>query len=162
LAVILIDSLRQFLHFRGMNLVNAVRLIDGVLTSMQKSGGRLLFDEYALVSILGNDARILTYSGPRQDEFYLSFGRDARFIWEEIVGQDELRSAGEFGFTRDGEGSSFDAYICVGDGFFLICNDTGSSMKEISEDPQWKKAQGRFLELSERFMNDPLVMGALP
>jgi hypothetical protein len=49
-----------------------------------------------------------------------------------------------------------DAYICLGPGVYLFCNNTEKSMKEITGDPLWLTAQGQFLNASQFFAVDPL------
>ena len=42
--------------------------------------------------------------------------------------------------------------------FILRRVETAKSMKEITEDPRWLDAQGQFLNASQFFAVDPLVL----
>ena len=70
--------------------------------------------------------------------------------------EDQTALGGEFSFTREGEGASMDAYICLGPDVYFFCNHTQKSMYEITQDPQWLESQGEFLNLSQFFAVDPL------
>ena len=49
-----------------------------------------------------------------------------------------------------------EAFLMVGDGLYLICNNTAQSMSAIAKDPLWLSAQVPFVELSDQFRADPL------
>jgi hypothetical protein len=74
--------------------------------------------------------------------------------------RDELRDVhhtyGEFFFERDASGTKFDAMLVLGEGLFLICNNTAEGMSEITAEPKWLGAQKSFLKLSEKFRTHPL------
>ena len=63
---------------------------------------------------------------------------------------------GTFEFARNNVGTGFEAYMVVGNGLYLICNNTVQSMDTIARDPQWLGAQVPFVELSEQFTASPL------
>jgi len=48
--------------------------------------------------------------------------------------------------------------VVLGEGIYLICNNTKSSMEEITRDPKWLNAQVPFAELSEAVRPDPLTV----
>ncbi|MEY2465728.1 MAG: hypothetical protein QOD03_249, partial [Verrucomicrobiota bacterium] len=50
------------------------------------------------------------------------------------------------------------AFIVLGDGLYLICNNTDASMEDITKDPKWLNAQVPFAELSDKIGLDPLVV----
>jgi len=68
-------------------------------------------------------------------------------------------SAGDFEFARHGVGTGFESFMVLGDGLFLICNNTVQSMDAITKDSLWLSAQVPFVELSDKFRADPLVAG---
>ena len=72
--------------------------------------------------------------------------------------EDQTDDGGEFSFTREGDGASMDAYICLGPKVYLFCNNVAKSMKETTADPAWLNAQGEFLNASQHFAVDPLML----
>jgi hypothetical protein len=48
----------------------------------------------------------------------------------------------------------------LGQGLFLICNNTVHSMDAITKDPRWLAAQVPFVELSDQFREDALQLEA--
>jgi hypothetical protein len=64
---------------------------------------------------------------------------------------------GDFEFAWYGSGTGFEAFMVVGPRMYLIWNNTGNSMENLSKDPRWLKAQVPFLELTESFRVDPLA-----
>jgi len=64
---------------------------------------------------------------------------------------------GDFEFSRHGFGTRLEAFLVVGDGLYLICNNTTQSMSGIAKDPLWLSAQVPFVEMSDLFRSDPLV-----
>jgi hypothetical protein len=46
--------------------------------------------------------------------------------------------------------------MALGSECFLICNNTVQSMDAITADPLWLAAQVPFVELSDKFREDPL------
>jgi len=65
---------------------------------------------------------------------------------------------GDFEFARYGNGTGFEAFMVVGPRIYLIWNNTGNSMEDISKDPRWLRAQVAFLELTESFRKDALAV----
>jgi hypothetical protein len=55
-------------------------------------------------------------------------------------------------------GSAFESFMVVGQGMYLICNNTVQSMDAIAKDPLWLGAQVPFVELSDKFRADPLEL----
>jgi hypothetical protein len=47
--------------------------------------------------------------------------------------------------------------MVLGEGIYLICNNTVQSMDGIAKDPLWLGAQVPFVELSDKLRDDPLV-----
>ena len=77
-------------------------------------------------------ARILNYVGPRNDDFLKNFANDlgdcAR-SWSEAE-----HGTGDFEFTRHGVGTLYEAFMVLGDGVYLICNNTRNSMEGITKE----------------------------
>ena len=47
--------------------------------------------------------------------------------------------------------------MVLGEGVYLVCNNTGSSMAEITKDPRWLNAQVPFAELGDKVRSNPLA-----
>jgi len=58
---------------------------------------------------------------------------------------------GDFEFARNGVGTKVEAFMVVGQGIYLICNNTSADMDTITKDPLWLSAQVPFVELSDKF-----------
>jgi hypothetical protein len=116
---------------------------------------KVVFDEWAVVSLAHKKSRIINYHGPRNDDFLKNFANDLGALRAELVksGHD----AGDFEFARHGVGTLFEAFMALGDGLYLICNNTANSMDGITRDPHWLDAQKPFVELSDRIRARPLV-----
>lgn len=139
-----------------MTLDDAAKLIRSCSERMNGLYGRVVFDEWALISLVQHKARILFYVGPRNDDFLHNFAEDLGALREELL--DLKYSIGDFEFSRSGVGTGFEAFVVMGQGIYLICNNTRSSMEEITKDPKWLNAQVPFAELSEAVRPNPLVI----
>ena len=71
---------------------------------------------------------------------------------------EEQYQIGDFEFSRHGVGTGFESFLVLGRGLYLICNNTAETMDAIAKNPKWIGAQVPFVELSERFRADPLVV----
>jgi hypothetical protein len=140
----------------AMTLTEAIQQIQACARQMDERYGRTVFDEWAVVSLLENRARVLAYLGPRNDDFLKNFAHDIGALRAEL--HDQNYGAGDFAFQRHGTGTRFEAFMVLGTGFYLICNNTRESMDTIARDPRWLGAQVPFAELSERVRPDPLVV----
>ena len=125
---------------------------------MDEAYGRTVFDEWAIVSLLPNQGRILDYIGPRKQQFASSFSSDLAKLRKALITQ--KHDFGQFEFARDGEGSEFDAFMCIGDGVYLMCNNLFATMEDITSDERWFNAQVPFVELSEEFRSNPVTFTA--
>jgi hypothetical protein len=115
-----------------------------------------VFDEWAVVALNGKKGRVLAYLGPRKEGFQKNFLTDAGALRAGLLTRQY--AAGDFEFSRDGVGTGFESFMALGDGIFLICNNTVQSMDGITKDPRWLGAQVPFVELSERVRSDPLIV----
>lgn len=132
-----------------------MRLIRACANQMNDLYGKIVFDELAIISLLHHKARILGYIGPRNDVFLKNFANDLGPLRAELL--DSKYTVGDFEFARQGEGTKFEAFLVLGEGVYLICNNTQSSMNEIAKDPRWLNAQVPFAELSDKFRSSPLA-----
>jgi hypothetical protein len=115
---------------------------------------KVVFDEWAIVSVVQHKAKILAYLGPRKDDFQKNFAADVQDLRADLLSR--RHSIGDFEFTRHGVGTKLEAFVMVGEGLYLICNNTAQSMSAIAKDPLWLSAQVPFVELSDQFRSDPL------
>ncbi|MFM2295218.1 MAG: hypothetical protein RLZZ350_1631, partial [Verrucomicrobiota bacterium] len=57
-------------------------------------------------------------------------------------------------------GTQVEAFMIVGQGVYLICNHTSRSMDAITKNPLWLAAQIPFVELSDTFRRDRLIIAS--
>jgi hypothetical protein len=115
--------------------------------------GGIVFDEWAVVSLAENKARVLFYAGPRNDEFLQNFAADLGPLRREL--QNQKYGVGDFEFSRHGTGTRIEAFVVLGGGLFLFCNNTQMTMDGIAKNPRWLDAQVPFVELAEAIRADP-------
>ena len=118
--------------------------------------GKTVFDEWAVISLAQNKARILNYIGPRNDDFLKNFAKDLGALRAGLL--DTKYGCGDFEFSRHGVGTGFEAFMVLGEGIYLICNNTRKSMDMITKDPRWLGAQVPFADLSEKVRHNQLVV----
>jgi hypothetical protein len=136
-----------------MNLVETMNAVRSCATQMNAQYGKPVFDEWAVVSLLQQQARVLGYVGPRNDEFLKNFADDLGALRAALLnGQYQI---GDFEFARHNAGTKFEAFMTLGEGLYLICNNTQSSMDDIAKNPKWLTAQVPFAELSEKVRSSP-------
>ena len=139
-----------------MTLEEATKQIRLCGQKMNDLYGRVVFDEWVILSIAHQKARILFYIGPRNDDFLKNFATDLGGLRAALL--DSTYNIGDFEFARHGTGTGFEAFVVLGEGLYLICNNTKASMQDIARDPKWLNAQVPFAELSEAIRPDPLVI----
>jgi hypothetical protein len=139
-----------------MTLEEIIVRIKVCAEQMNERYAQTVFDEWAVLSLAENKARVLSYFGPRNDVFLQNFVRDLGALRKEL--NDSRYGAGDFEFERHGVGTGFEAFMVLGTGFYLICNNTRSSMDSIAKDPRWLAAQVPFAELSEKVRANPLIV----
>jgi len=141
---------------RVMTLDEITGQIKTCASQMNARYGGVVFDEWAIVSLVQNKARILIYIGPRNDDFLKNFARDLGTLRAELVaGQ---YGAGDFEFARHGIGTGFESFLVLGMGIYLICNNTRESMDSITKNPRWLEAQVPFAELADKVRAHPVVI----
>ena len=139
-----------------MTLDEVKLLIKTSATRMDEYYGKPVFDEWAVISLAENRARVLAYVGPRNDDFLKNFANDLGSLRSELL--DANYGVGDFAFARHGTGTSFEAFLVLGAAVYLICNNTGDSMDNIAKDPRWLKAQVPFAEIGDKLRISPLVV----
>ncbi|MDB6020936.1 MAG: hypothetical protein JWQ04_793 [Pedosphaera sp.] len=138
-----------------MTLEETTKAIKHCSEQMNARYKKVVFDEWAIVSLMHKKSRILNYVGPRNDDFLKNFAKDLGALRTELL--DARRGAGDFEFTRHGVGTLFEAFVVLGDGHYLICNNTASSMEQLAKDSRWIEAQVPFVELSDKVRSSPLA-----
>jgi hypothetical protein len=139
----------------AMIIDQALKLIKSCAEQMNARYKRVVFDEWAIISLADRKGRLLAYIGPRKTGFQKNFLDDAGALRAGLLaGQTNI---GDFEFARHGVGTGFESFMVLGEGLFLICNNTVQSMDGITENPLWLSAQVPFVELSDKFRADPLV-----
>jgi hypothetical protein len=140
-----------------MTLDQATKLIESCAGQMNARYQKIVFDEWAIVSLGAGKGRVLAYIGPRKEGFQQNFLTDVGALRDGLLNGEY--NVGDFEFARHGLGSAFESFMVLGEGLYLICNNTVQSMDVISKEPLWLGAQVPFVELSEEFQADPLVVG---
>jgi hypothetical protein len=138
-----------------MNLDETMKAVRSCAAQMNAEYGQPVFDEWVVVSLLHQQARILGYVGPRNDVFLKNFADDLGPLRTCLL--DNKYQVGDFEFARHGTGTKFEAFMTLGDGVYLICNNTRSTMDEIAKNPKWLSAQVPFAELSDQVRSNPLT-----
>ena len=128
--------------------------IKACASQMNARYGGVVFDEWAVVSLERNRARILHYTGPRNDDFLKNFVTDLGALRTALL--DGTYGPGDFEFARNGVGTSIEAFLVLGQGMYLICNNTVETMDSIGKNPRWLRAQVPFVELAEKVRANPL------
>ena len=139
-----------------MTLDQAKTLIIACARQMDAQYQKIVFDEWAVISLADQKGRLLAYFGPRKEGFQKNFLADAGALRASLLsGQTNI---GDFEFARHGVGTGFESFLVLGHVLFLICNNTVQSMDAITKDPRWLAAQVPFVELSDKFREDPLIV----
>ena len=73
-----------------------------------------MFDEWAVISLAENKARVLQYTGPRNDDFLKNFVRDLGALRAGLLGGQY--GPGDFEFSRHGTGTGFESFLVLGPG----------------------------------------------
>ena len=138
-----------------MNNATAEARIKTTLNKLEAAVGEPVFDEWVLARKTSTRWQIIVYEGPRQEAFINDFKKDMAALRETL--DPAAAPVGDFAFSHEGFGSGFDAYICAGEGLFILLNNTGKSTGEITSNPKWRPAQVHFSDLVESFIVDPIV-----
>jgi hypothetical protein len=141
-----------------MTIEEVSKLITRCAGEMDARYKKVVFDEWAVVNVAQKKSRILNYLGPRNDDFLKNFANDLGALRVELAKQ--KHGIGDFEFTRHGVGTLFEAFMVLGEGIYLICNNTAETMETIAKNPRWIDAQVPFVELSDKVRSSPLVCSA--
>jgi hypothetical protein len=139
-----------------MIIDQAVKLVETCAEQMNARYKKVVFDEWAIISLSDKKGRLLAYIGPRKSGFQQNFLNDAGPLRAGLL--TEKSNVGDFEFARHNVGTGFESFMVLGEGIFLICNNTVQSMDAITQDPLWLAAQVPFVDLSEKFRADPLTL----
>ena len=139
-----------------MKIVEAANLIKSCAEKMNARYAKVVFDEWAIVSLAGAKGRLLAYEGPRKEGFQKDFLKDAGCLRAPLMTIEH--DPGDFEFAPDGVGTGFEAFTVLGRGVYLIWNNTVLSMDCISREPRWLSAQVPFVELTEEFRANPVSL----
>jgi len=139
-----------------MTLDQAKALIKNCAEQMHTLYGKPVFDEWAIISLTHQKGHVLSYMGPRKEGFKQNFSKDAGSLQAGLLNGELM--VGDFEFARHGIGTGFESFLVLGPGVYLICNNTAQSMEDITKEPKWLAAQVPFVDLSEQFRSNPLVL----
>ena len=137
-----------------MNKHEAIEQIQTSLRNMEAIMGEPVFTEWALIIKVADKWKLFAYHGTRQQTFAENFREDMKAMRSPLDPGEN--SVGNYGFSHDGHGSGFDAYMCVAENAFLLFNHLNKSTTEIVENPKWREAQIHFALLLEAFLSSPL------
>lgn len=141
-----------------MTLEQANQHIKQCAERMDAAYHGVVFDEWALVSFMERRGTLLSYTGPRREDFQKNFASDIKDLRVELLSN--THGIGDFEFARHGVGTKVEAFLIAGMGIYLICNHTSRSMDEITKSPLWLNAQIPFVELSDMFRADRVAVTA--
>ena len=139
-----------------MKLSDALEQIQISVRQMGTSYGGVLFDEWAIVSLKAGGERMVSYAGPRREDFQKNLTVDLGTLRAELL--TARHDPGYYNFARDAAGTGVEAFVCIGEDLYLICNNTQRSMDEITRNPRWLEAQKAFAALTERFSRDAVTL----
>ena len=137
-----------------MTLDQANKQIATCAEQMNARYKKTVFDELAIISLEEHKGHLLSYTGPRKAGFQKNFLADAGSLRAGMLTR--KYDVGDFEFARHGVGTGFESFMVLGQGIFLICNNTVQSMDGITQDPLWLGAQVPFVELSDKIRSDPV------
>jgi hypothetical protein len=140
----------------AMTIDDITTKIKACAHQMNNRYGGMVFDEWAVVSLAENKARVLFYTGPRNDEFLHNFVQDLGPL--RVALHDTKYGVGDFEFSRHGTGTRIEAFLVLGNGLYLICNNTQHTMDGIAKNPRWLDAQVPFAELADTMRANPLTV----
>lgn len=143
-----------------MNLPKGVQEIRKYLARMDKQYGGKIFEEFSIISLNAEQQTNIHHfegGGRTLEEMSHGFDNDIDPLWKELK-KAQKESIGSYHFDQDAEGTLYDAFMKVGRGIYVIFNNAKYSMTQIKAKGSWLKAQIHFVELSEIFFKDPIVL----
>src|SRR5258707_302030 len=106
----------------GMIIHQAIKLVENCAEQMNARYKKVVFDEWAIISLNENKGRLIAYIGPRKSGFQKNFLTDAGPLRAGLLAGKS--NVGDFEFARHGVGTGFESFMVLGDSIFLICNNT--------------------------------------
>src|SRR5262245_41085272 len=100
-----------------MTLTQATTLVKQCADQMNTLYDSVVFDEWAIVSLAEKEGKVLSYTGPRRDDFHKNFLNDMGALRAELRGAKQI--VGDFDFARHASGTRFDAFLVLGTGIYL-------------------------------------------
>ncbi|HEY4415667.1 MAG TPA: hypothetical protein VGO57_08250 [Verrucomicrobiae bacterium] len=137
-----------------MTLSEITGHISHCIKAMDKFYGGVVFDEWVVVSLVEDQIRVFFYQGPREQTFLTDFFKDLGALHTGLTSGDY--GVGDFEFSRHAIGTGIEAFMVLGQGNYLICNNTTMSMDAIAQKSEWLNAQVPFVELAEKMRANPL------
>ena len=137
-----------------MNLDSARKLVAECRGKMDTAYQKPVFDEWVVISFASAPVQVLSYDGPRAENYKKTLHADSAPIAREM--QDRSYSIGDFEFADEARGARFDACVRIGEKSYLLCNNTYGTINDLRHDARWLKAQKPFVDLTEKFRADPL------
>ena len=139
-----------------MDVKRAIKQIETAVEKMETAMGEPVFDEWILIGRQGGEWKLLHYAGPRPDTFLNDFREDMAALRRTL----DLSSVqtGDFAFSHEGQGTGFDAYMCIGPDVLVLFNNTAKDTGAITADPRWTAAQVHFSNLLESFLADSCLL----
>src|SRR6266581_6670850 len=120
------NNIIVFMTFDQVN-----KQIKACAQQMDARYGKVVFDEWAIVSLADQKGRLLSYIGPRKDGFQKNFLNDAGSLRAGLL--TKQYDPGDFEFSRHEVGTGFESFMVLGKGMYLICNNTVQSMDAITK-----------------------------
>ncbi len=98
---------------RSMKLDRAVEAIKLCAEKMNGMYGRVIFNEWVLLSFADGGAKMVAYSGPRKEHFQSNFASDVEELRPRLLSHQ--CKPGDFEFAWYGSGTGFEAFMVVGE-----------------------------------------------
>lgn len=139
-----------------MTIQEAEKIITECMEKMNREYTKPVFDEWTVITIKDGRGKVLLYSGARAGDIHRELIGDIRKLSADMLNNKYM--VGDFEFARDAEGTLFDAFMYLGQGIFLLCNNTILSMDDITKDKLWLKAQIPFVGLADKLRASALEL----
>lgn len=140
-----------------MNLSKATLLITETAQKMDDMCKETVFDEFGIIAVDKGNHFLCWYHGVRRQNYIKMFKSETALLKREsrsrLINRYEI---GDYEFVHDGTGSQAETFLVIGEHIYLLCTNTRKSMDEVSANPLWLGAQTAFVELSEKFVLDPV------
>src|SRR5215471_8618085 len=95
----------------AMTLEQANKLVKSCAEQMQARYGKVVFNEWAIISLAEKKGHILAYVGPRREGFAKNFLEDAGSLRSGLLTTEH--EVGDYDFARHGVGTGFEAFMVL-------------------------------------------------